>query len=240
MPTRCLRRLGLPALLAVTAVALPACSGSGTTATTSSASIPGAVSSPAPAATSPAPTPSTAASTAPTRSPVPSDSAARGGSTVLPSVAAPSLSTGYLGPATARPTPGTPTTSAGCGAGQLSLAQTAGQGAAGSVIRTYALRNTGIGTCVLYGFPGASLVDAQGRQVGAAARRQGAAGGQVRLAPGQAASFDVALAYAGCPSGAPRSQSLRVYPPGDRGSLLTPYQLPVCTTPTVTAVRASG
>ncbi len=210
MPTRCLPRLGLPALLAVTAAALTACSGSGTTARTSSASTPGAVASPAPAVTSAAPT-----------------------------FSAPSLSTGHLGPATARPTPGIPTTSAGCGAGQLSLAQTAGQGAAGSVIRTYALRNTGTGTCVLYGFPGASLVDAQGRQVGAAARRQGAAG-QVRLAPGQAASFDVALAYAGCPGGAPRSQSLRVYPPGDRGSLLTPYQLPVCTTPTVTAVRASG
>jgi len=112
----------------------------------------------------------------------------------------------------ARPTPGIPTTSAVCSASGLALVGTGGQGAAGTLISTFGLRNTGTGTCVLSAFPGASLVDAQGQQIGAAARRQGAAGGQVRLAPGQAASFQLALAHAGCPSSAPVSHALRVYP----------------------------
>jgi len=133
-----------------------------------------------------------------------------------------------------------PTTTAGCSTGRLTLAQTGGQGAAGTTIRTYALRNNGAGTCTLYGFPGASLVDAQGRQLGQAASRQGPAGSAVRLAPGRAASFQVSLAYAGCDAGVPRSRSLRIYPPGDRASLLTPFELPVCRTPAVTAVRVAG
>ena len=224
------QRLGLPALLALTAVMLTACSGSGAKAGAPSS----ASSSPGPAASGQASTPGAATATVPTSSTAPA-----GG-------AAPSLATGYLGPPTtqptqpARPTPGIPTTSAVCSASGLALVGTGGQGAAGTLISTFGLRNTGTGTCVLSAFPGASLVDAQGQQIGAAARRQGAAGGQVRLAPGQAASFQLALAHAGCPSSAPVSHALRVYPPGDRGSLLVPYEQPVCTTPTVTAVVASG
>ncbi len=234
----------------MTGVALTACSGSGTTTAPASSASSSPASSADPAASSPGSTSAVSSSPVPvgtSRAPVPGGAgstrstgpSAPTGSAAPTSPAAPSLPSGDVGSTPGRPTPGTPTTSSGCGTGQLSLNQVGGQGAAGSVIRTYALRKTGPGTCVLYGFPGASLVDAQGRQVGAAARRQGSAGGAVQLATGQAAVFDVALAYAGCPGGAPRSDSLRVYPPGERGSLLTPFQLPVCTTPTVTAVRAS-
>jgi len=221
------QRLGLPALLALTAVMLTACSGSGAKAGPPSS----ASSSPDPAASGQASTPGAA-----TLDTAHQLYGAHGRRSTLPGHR-------YLGPPTTQPTqptPGIPTTSAGCSASGLALVGTGGQGAAGTLISTFGLRNTGTGTCVLSGFPSASLVDAQGRQVGAAARRQGAAGGQVRLATGQAASFQLAVAHAGCPSSAPVSHGLRVYPPGDRGSLLVPYSQPVCTTPTVTAVVASG
>jgi len=195
-----------------------------------------------PAITTPAVTTSAGASS--------SASATPSSASATPSSASaqPSGQASATGQATAQPQPQphpqpsvvVPTTTAGCSAGRLTLAQTGGQGAAGTMIRTYALRNNGAGTCTLYGFPGASLVDAQGRQLGPAASRQGPAGSAVRLAPGRAASFQVSLAYAGCDAGVPRSRSLRIYPPGDRASLLTPFELPVCRTPTVTAVRLAG
>lgn len=175
-----------------------------------------------------------------THSPIPSMSPSPTRAPAGQSTASPASAPGGTAPGPARPSTVVPTTSAGCSAGRLALTQTGGQGAAGTIIRTYGLRNTGATGCVLYGFPGVSLVDAQGRQLGQAATRQGPAGGEVRLASGASASFQVSLSYGGCDPGAPHSSALRIYPPGDRGSLLTPYELPACRTPTVTAVRAAG
>lgn len=97
-------------------------------------------------------------------------------------------------------------------------------GAAGSVNQTLLLTNTSNRTCELRGFPGVSYVaGADGHQVGPAADMDGEAGGEVRLAPGEAAKTELKLvdvANYDAPVCQPTPVTgLRVYPPGDTGSL---------------------
>jgi hypothetical protein len=122
----------------------------------------------------------------------------------------------------------------------LHLALQAGhiQGAVGSLIATYILRNTGALPCTLFGFPGVSLLNSGRQQVGAAASRQGTAFPKFTLQPGQVGSFLVQIAHAGCPATSPHSQTIRIFPPNQRSALTALLDTPVCTAPSATAVRA--
>jgi hypothetical protein len=133
-------------------------------------------------------------------------------------------------PTTAATTSATiPVDPANCAASELRGSLGPAEGAAGSVIQTLVLTNTGSRTCELRGFPGVSYVAGDdGHQVGPAAAMDGARGGEVRLAPGKSAGASLKLANvanfdaAVCRPTAVRG--LRVYPPGDTGALFVPRE----------------
>ena len=94
------------------------------------------------------------------------------------------------------------------------------QGAAGSTIIDVSLRNDGP-SCTVAGFPGVSLIDVDGSQIGAAADREPASATpqSLMLATGDAASFSVrstnALAFDPKECNTIDSTALKVYPPAD-------------------------
>jgi len=85
---------------------------------------------------------------------------------------------------------------------------------AGQVYNPLVLRNTSTTTCQVRGFPGVSLLDASGNQIGEPATRDGAEGTAVVLAPGASASAALHTANEGL--GAPctaAAAQIKVYPP---------------------------
>ncbi len=119
-----------------------------------------------------------------------------------------------------------------CATGNLagSLDATGG-GTAGTLYRQLILTNRSNHRCTVYGFPGVSLVNASGVQLGAPAARSGAAGPTITLAPGQAAASAVGFPDAGnfepgaCSA---MSTSLKVYPPNQTTTLLIPLAAQYC------------
>jgi hypothetical protein len=86
--------------------------------------------------------------------------------------------------------------------------------------------NTGQTTCSLRGFPGVSLVDASGEQVGSAASRTGTGGPAVVLVPGGGAVADLRMArgenYPAERCAPVDTEGLRVYPPDETRALFLP------------------
>jgi hypothetical protein len=111
-----------------------------------------------------------------------------------------------------------------CNADELSLTLGQGDGgAAGSNSLGLIFTNTGSRECSLSGYPGVSLVNANGNQVGSpAARTEGSTATTVKLAAGATATALVVYPVEGnfdpgtCQDGATK---LRVYPPNDYGYL---------------------
>ncbi|WP_052397487.1 DUF4232 domain-containing protein [Streptomyces sp. NRRL F-5123] len=137
-------------------------------------------------------------------------------------------------PARDTPTPsGTPTSTGQgsatpmCTASQLTASLGGSDGAAGSVYRYLLLTNRGATACHLTGYPGVSVLDADGRQIGAPADRSPMDYTAVVLGPGEAASDTIRTAnhLGTC---RPASAKVRVYPPGSRASLVIPGELTVC------------
>jgi Protein of unknown function (DUF4232) len=104
------------------------------------------------------------------------------------------------------------------------------EGAAGSTYDTVRLTNTGTATCMLYGYPGVSLVGhGNGTQIGAAADRDNSvAPTAVHIGPGGSTTFVVRLVQAGS---YPRStcsptpaDGFRIYPPGSTAALYLPLK----------------
>jgi Protein of unknown function (DUF4232) len=160
------------------------------------------------------------------------------------------------GSAPATPAGGsTPTTAPASQAGPgtcLASALTGGlgtsQGAAGTIYTDVVLTNTSAASCTLYGYPGVSFVTGPGgSQVGAPANRNPVSPvTQVTLAPGGQANMLLALTDVGVyPPSACQPTTvgwLRVYPPGDYGSLYVQYSTQTCALTskvvmTVSAVR---
>jgi len=124
----------------------------------------------------------------------------------------------------------------------------ASQGAAGTIYTDVVLTNTSAASCTLYGYPGVSFVTGPGgSQVGAPANRNAISPAtQVTLAPGGQANTLLALTDVGVfpPSECQPTTVgwLRVYPPGDYGSLYVQYSTQTCALTskvvmTVSAVR---
>lgn len=111
-----------------------------------------------------------------------------------------------------------------CNADELSLkSATADGGGAGTVNFAIVLTNTGTRTCDLFGFPGVSLVNANGNQIGKPAdRATNYQENKQALKPGASVKAIVSYANSGnfdagtCKDGATK---LRVYPPNDAGYL---------------------
>lgn len=137
---------------------------------------------------------------------------------------------------------------AGCLASALQATLGIAQGAAGTLYQVVVLTNTSNSTCTLFGYPGVSFVSGVGgQQVGAAASRNPAeASTLVTLAPGGQANTLIALHDAGAypPSECqPTSVDwLRIYPPGDYGSIDVQYQAQTCasTAEVIMSVTAIG
>jgi hypothetical protein len=154
--------------------------------------------------------------------------------TDAPSTTTPASSTS----STPGPTPptgpsGTTTTggtgTAACLTGQLSGAVQTGQGAAGHVITPLTLTNHG-GTCQLTGYPGVSLIDASGHQIGVPATRATRPVIAVTLAPGASAQTELESQNQGLSPGPCwlTSSSIKVYPPGQLAWLSVPGAFQVC------------
>jgi len=124
---------------------------------------------------------------------------------------------------------------AAAGASQCHTAQLRGfiggqNAGAGNLYTTLVLRNVGPGACTLMGYPGVSLVDRLGRQIGQPARWDAGVVRVVVLRPGGAASTTVHTLNPGVGTTdcLPPSTALRVYPPNERTSLLVPARLSDC------------
>jgi len=117
-----------------------------------------------------------------------------------------------------------------CGVGVLRAAIVGGDAGAGNIYTTLALRNVGRVSCALRGYPGVSLVDGRGYQIGRSAKRFAVAAPLIVLRPGGAASTVIHTLNPGV--GTTRclrpSTALRVYPPDSYASLLVRARLSEC------------
>lgn len=130
-----------------------------------------------------------------------------------------------------------------CTVSQLAGAASPEQGAAGSVLASLSLTNTGSAPCTLQGYPGVSFVDAQGNPVGAPAARSGAASAPVVLQPGQSSAASLRIVQPGVIGqvcNAQDTQGLRVYPPGSLESLVVSYPGQACGNPKVGQLEVHG
>jgi hypothetical protein len=116
-----------------------------------------------------------------------------------------------------------------CTTGQLkgSLGET--QAGAGQRYTTLVLTNTGSKECDLRGFPGVSLVDASGKQIGQPASREGTEGATVMIKPGGTASATLHTSAAGMGAQCDAtSTQLRIFPPDNTESLMITAAYSAC------------
>jgi hypothetical protein len=140
------------------------------------------------------------------------------------------------------PAAASPATAPVCSPADLGVwvAISQGSAAAGSTFLPLEFTNLGRHACSLDGYPGVSALNAKGNQLGsAAARYLGATPRTVVIAAGATAHAELVWSDAAVytsPHCDPTSgaQTLRVYPPGDRSSTLTMFDLEVCSRPGVT------
>jgi hypothetical protein len=178
-----------------------------------------------------------------TASPSPSSTSVPGRSTAVPSHSSTTpVTVTTLLPSARQPTTTVPTPSSTvaptipmCATGQLSGSLTGQNGTAGGVVYTLVLTNRGSSACTLYGYPGASYVDANGNTVGAPAIRSQMTVQTVTLAPGGAAQAPLLetdpLNYPQPACQLTAFTGLRFYPPGQRASLVIPQAGQTCANP---------
>jgi hypothetical protein len=114
-----------------------------------------------------------------------------------------------------------------CGTSQLSAALGGSDAGAGNIYQYLVLTNTGSTTCHLTGYPGVSMLDANGKQIGQPATRDARTYSAVVLKPGASASDTIHLVnhQGTC---LPASAKLKVYPPGNTASLTISGALTNC------------
>jgi hypothetical protein len=124
------------------------------------------------------------------------------------------------------PTSSPSTTAAGvaaCTSGQLSVSVGQSSGAAGSLIVPLVFQNTSSTTCSLQGYPGVSIVGANGVQLGAAAARTSQPTPLVSLPAGQTTTAIFRQANPGILNCTPvTATGFRVYPPNQTAAIFAP------------------
>ncbi|MDX2776526.1 DUF4232 domain-containing protein [Streptomyces caniscabiei] len=121
-------------------------------------------------------------------------------------------------------------TDATCNADELTLGmENSGDSGAGTLAYTVVLTNSGQRTCTLFGFPGVSLVNDNGNQIGTPAERAtNYVEERLTLQPGTKVKSVLSIANSAnftdgqCKPGATK---LRVYPPNDTGYLSTATEI---------------
>lgn len=139
---------------------------------------------------------------------------------------------------------------AACAASNLRISLGAGGGAAGTDFTVIDFTNSGSVPCTLYGFPGASLTNSSGAQIGAAATRNPSRPSTlVTLAVGAKANAELGVANAGnypAQDCKPTSSAhLKVFPPNQTQPIVVPFATTGCADSSahqlsVTAVAAGG
>ncbi|MFE0382156.1 DUF4232 domain-containing protein [Streptomyces inhibens] len=126
-------------------------------------------------------------------------------------------------PSAAPPHGSAMTASDRCTAAAMSLRLGASDVGAGNIRYPLVFTNKGKKACTLRGFPGVSLINRDGSQVGKPATREGGAGAAVRLQPGQSAHallHTLNEGFSDTPCWA-NSQIVYAYPPGSKESMTT-------------------
>ncbi|MFJ9419882.1 DUF4232 domain-containing protein [Streptomyces sp. NPDC101227] len=212
------RRVAAGSLIAVAALALTACqSGTDSASHSSSASAPAAANSAQDGHSS-------QSSGNNTR---PSGSQGRSAEAAGPSSGAgaktPAGKPEAKAPSASRSHTSAMTVSDRCTADNMSLRMGRTDIGAGNIHIPLVFTNKGKTACTLRGFPGVSLIMRDGSTVGKPATRSGAAGGSVRLQPGQSAHSVLHTVNDGV-SDTPcwnKSQLVYTYPPGSKDSMTT-------------------
>lgn len=102
---------------------------------------------------------------------------------------------------------------------------------AGQRYNALVLTNTGSSSCELRGFPGVSLLDASGAQIGNPATREGAEGATVTLPPGGTASAALHTSAAGMGATCtPTANRIRVFPPDNTVAIVASASYTACGT----------
>jgi hypothetical protein len=137
----------------------------------------------------------------------------------------PSTTTGtHTGPQTDTTATKTSTTAAGnpCTAADLTPSYLGSNGAAGTVVLGFALKNSGSTTCHSYGWPGVEFLSSSGAALPTHATRTtgdvvgSTPAGELTLAPGESASFRMVTSDIGAGGGScPTASSLQIYAPDD-------------------------
>lgn len=114
-----------------------------------------------------------------------------------------------------------------CATSQLTGELGGGDAGAGHIYKYLVLTNHSTTTCHLTGYPGVSLLDSAGKQIGKPADRQASRYAPVVLKPGASASDTLhTINHMGTCQAA--SAKIRVYPPGNTASLVIPGEITVC------------
>ncbi|MFC1434538.1 DUF4232 domain-containing protein [Streptacidiphilus sp. N1-3] len=179
------------------------------------------------------PSPSEPGRTAPPSpsTPVPSSSASGGAGGSRPTGTGGAAGSAAPGGPSATSTSGAVAATPMCATSQLTAKLGGGDAGAGNVYRYLVLTNHSGTTCHVTGFPGLSLLSADGTQIGAPATEQSIAHAPVVLRPGESASDTVHTANRQTSSSTeclPSSAELRIYPPGNRDPLVFPGQVTNC------------
>jgi len=175
---------------------------------------------------------STSDTTSSGSSPVSTSTASSGGQSPTSSGLRASATPANRSTTSAAPAAGATKSVAACQTRHLILMQGRVGAAAGSTYVTYYLKNRGPSTCSMVGYPGVSLLFANGSVIQRPAARDGMAHGPVRLKPGQRAGFvlrtaDASISGTGC-SSSWKTASVQVYPPNQTTSIRQPSTIGAC------------
>jgi Protein of unknown function (DUF4232) len=143
-----------------------------------------------------------------------------------------------------------PAGAAACSSSNLRISVAGGGAAAGTDFTVIDFTNGGSASCTLYGFPGVSLTNSSGAQIGAAATRNPSkASTVVTLAPGAKASAELGVAnaenYPAADCKPTTSAQLKVFPPNQTQAIEAPFATTGCAVSSahqlsVTAVTAGA
>jgi hypothetical protein len=175
-------------------------------------------------------------------------------STAKSSVSAASTPTGAAGqsssPAPATSTSAAPAGAAACSSSNLRVSLADGGAGAGTDFTFIDFTNSGGAPCTLFGFPGVSLTNSSGAQIGAAATRNpSAASTPVTLAPGAKASAELGVAnaenYPAASCKPTAAAQLKVFPPNQTQAIEVAFSTTGCAVSSthqlsVTAVTAGA
>ncbi len=136
-------------------------------------------------------------------------------------------------PATSAPTSAAPAGAPSCASAKLRITLGNGGAAAGTDFTVLDFTNTGTSTCTLYGFPGVSMTNSAGTQIGAAATRNPSqASTLVTLAPGAKANATLGVGNAeNYPAAACKptaTAQLKVFPPNQTQAIDVPFSTTGC------------